>query len=169
MGLREQINDNPAITTAATGAIIGLALLFIIFNLMCSGSSGGTAISSQAFYTVDDGATFFVDDANKIVPFDHEGKPAYQAFVFEPDGGGEQFVGYIRGMPTQLAEQLRELRAQADAGAAVDEMYMLEEQAQYQSRVKKPGGPWVLEMSEEGFKVVSVTAPDGGPAKMVRP
>jgi hypothetical protein len=50
--------------------------------------------TKTAFYTEDDGKNFFADQANKMVPFTHNGKQAYRADVFE-GSDGRKFVGLI--------------------------------------------------------------------------
>ena len=45
-----------------------------------------------ACYSDDDGATWFVDSAYKVTPFDHEGKQAVRALVFTYAGGSKHFV-----------------------------------------------------------------------------
>lgn len=49
----------------------------------------------NAFYTVDDGATWFVDDANKLPPFDHEGKPAVACYVYKCGNAGQPWVSHL--------------------------------------------------------------------------
>ncbi|MEM8872875.1 MAG: hypothetical protein AAGD32_01335 [Planctomycetota bacterium] len=109
MGIRETLNQNEKIVTIATIVIIGIALLFVAGQLMCSGRpdlSGG----SLEFYYTTDGQTFFADEASKIYPFDKDGAKAFRAFVYEcPDG--ERYIGYIEGYTPQAQETLRAARA----------------------------------------------------------
>src|SRR5688500_8394061 len=50
--------------------------------------------AEQAYFSVDDGQSWFEDDRSKIPPFDKDGKPAYRAQVFKTPGGPE-FVGWL--------------------------------------------------------------------------
>src|ERR1700722_10524228 len=63
--------------------------VFIWYSL-----SGGPSNASKAYYTTDDGQTTFVDDFFKAYPFDHDGKPAYRAYMFQTSDG-KRFVGYL--------------------------------------------------------------------------
>ena len=103
MGLRETMNQNPRMVTGVTAGIILLALIIVGWQLLSSGSgtnTGATAPNAKgvanAFFTTDDGKTWFADDAAKFPPFDKDGKPAYSAILFTCDGGKTQFVGYLQ-------------------------------------------------------------------------
>jgi hypothetical protein len=47
------------------------------------------------WYTTDDGKTFFADDADRISPFEHNGKQAYRCYVWTCDGGKTKFVSHL--------------------------------------------------------------------------
>ena len=83
MGIRESLNKNPKLTT---GVALGVAVLAVgAMALRLSGRGAGAV--APAFYTVDDGATWFEDDGEKLPPFQHEGKEAVRAHVFECSDG----------------------------------------------------------------------------------
>src|ERR1700722_20317754 len=46
------------------------------------------------FYSDDDGKTYFKDNAFKFPPFDHDGKPGYEAMVYTD--GTHIYVGALR-------------------------------------------------------------------------
>ena len=104
MGLREKLNENPAITTGATIVIIVIAVGFIIYSAL---PSSGRKIPKQAFFSVDDGATWFVDDVKKTAPFDKDGKPAMLAHVFKC--GDKEFVAYMERFNPAAKAQLEAL------------------------------------------------------------
>ena len=77
-GIRESLNEKPALTTGITVGVIVLALLFIILQLRgCGGGAKG--VRAKDFFSNDDGQTWFADDATRVPPFDKDGKPAYRA------------------------------------------------------------------------------------------
>jgi hypothetical protein len=43
---------------------------------------------TRAFYTTDDGKTWFTDDAERLPPFDHGGKQAVRLYLFSCDRFG---------------------------------------------------------------------------------
>ena len=92
MGVRESINENKRLGLGVAAAVVIVAMAIIGSQVVGGGS--GVKEPETAFYTDDDGKTFFKDDIYKVVPFDHKGKRAYRADVFKcPDG--KQFVGLM--------------------------------------------------------------------------
>lgn len=155
MSLRETINKNPKQATAATAGIIALALIFIIWQACGGSGSGGPG---RAFYSVDDGKTYFPDVSNKIPPFLHEGKQAVRAHVFSCQGG-TPFVGYLE----MYNPQDKKIMEDAMSGKAPPAAY-----AGYsgQAMVKKPGPQfqWIPLMpgtTQFYAQTVQVTCPDG--------
>lgn len=157
MGIRETLNQNPGITTGVTAGIIVLALVVIVWQLA---GSGGPSIPTKAYYTVDDGATWFADDINKIPPFDHNGKPAYRVHLFRC-GGGDPFVTHLERYTPAAQKRLEQARA---AGPEADPS-VYEEVAMSGIEVKKPGTGdkgWVRQSNyEAASEIMSPICPDG--------
>jgi hypothetical protein len=94
VGIRETLNDNPRLTTGVTVGIIVVVLGIIFWSMRGSAPAGaGTKASNQAFFSDDDGKTYFADDAKKLPPFDHNGKEAVLARVYRC--GGKPFVNHL--------------------------------------------------------------------------
>ncbi len=64
MGLRETLNENPAITTRVTLVVLLFAIGIIVWQLLPPPKQ-----IPKDFYTIDDGKTTFVDNAAKVSPF----------------------------------------------------------------------------------------------------
>ena len=94
MGIRQTINEKPQITMGVTGAIILIALIYIAVHAF-GGGPAAHAVKPLAFFSDDDGQTYFVDDGAKIPPFDHNGKQAFKAMVYRCEGG-KPFVAYLQ-------------------------------------------------------------------------
>jgi hypothetical protein len=105
MRLRALLNRHPALTSAAALVLAALAAALIAYQLRpdVEVATG----PPKDFYTVDDGATWFVGEFNKVTPFDHDGRPAVLARVFTCDGGKTRFVGYLEKLPEGAAEKYR--------------------------------------------------------------
>jgi hypothetical protein len=100
--VRETLNRNRALLLPSVAVIVVLACV-VVFR-QATGSDR-PSIPRRAYYTADDGATFFVDDISRVPPFNYGGKTAVRANVF--DCGGQKFVGYL-------------LRYTADAKAKIE-------------------------------------------------
>lgn len=159
MGLRETINDNRRMV-----GILGLALIILVvaFGLLWVYvlKGGAPAAQQKAFFTTDDGATWFEDDATKIPPFDHDGKSAVLAHVYSCDGGKTRFVGYLERINPAMKQAFEEARASGD----VNELM-----AQQMTEVQKPGDggtAWVQMQREMAHPdITDVKNPAGqGPA-----
>ena len=168
MGIRQTINEKPALTTAFTGGVILLAIVFIAWQA-CSGGGEGGVLSDKAFFTTDDGKTFFVDKATNIPPYQKDGKLAVRAQVFTCDDGKTKFVGYLE-MYTPQDKAMMEMVAKGQTPAQGAPMpYMAG-----QPLVKKPGAPmnaWVPigpATSTMYQQVVAVKCPDGSTEKLSR-
>lgn len=107
MGIRQTLNENPAITTALTAGIIILAIVVILWQAF--GKSGPSAqVPTKAFFSDDDGQTWFLDSADKIPPFDHDGKLAYRVQLFRCGEGTKPFVGHLEGFDEADKQKIEE-------------------------------------------------------------
>jgi hypothetical protein len=90
--IRESLNKNKNLGIGVGAAILIVAVGLIAFQLRGGGS--GVVVATQAFYTDDNGKTFFKDNVYKVSPFDHNGKQAYRADVYQCTDG-KQFAGVV--------------------------------------------------------------------------
>src|SRR5205814_8476268 len=95
----------PAATVAVVVLLTALAVASIVLQLRPPGEL--PVVSPKDFYTTDDGDTWFVDDNDKITPFDHDGRPAVLVHLFTCDGGNTKFVGYLERLPDGAVEKFR--------------------------------------------------------------
>jgi len=101
MSIRQAINRNPAIAAIVSVIALG-AVVAVVFATRSHEASGAkSAGGAKAWYTVDDGRTYFPDDANRLVPFDHNGKPAYRCYVWTCDAGTNRFVSHLERLTEQ--------------------------------------------------------------------
>ena len=91
MGIRDTINKRPAVAASALVILILGAALYAKSSLS---RASHEADQSLAYFTDDDGKSYFADAFDKKSGFDHDGKTAYAAYVFSRDGG-TPFVGYM--------------------------------------------------------------------------
>lgn len=99
-GARARLNEHPV----AVGAVVAIAVALVL-AIRCWPTP-----APRAFYTVDDGQTFF-PHAYEVPPFHYAGKEAVQAMVFTADGGKTKFAGYLmRFTPEGKARMQERLR-----------------------------------------------------------
>jgi hypothetical protein len=149
MSVREAINSKPRLSL---GIVIGIAIVAIAFAIWSMDFGDGATVAGTAFYSNDDGKTFFIDEPGKI-GLVKDGKPAVIAHVFEDPTRG-QFVGYLERL-TPAAEKAALASQSSGAPSAVAAAAMGRE-------IKRPGDTrWVSPSSEEGMRVMSVRLPGG--------
>lgn len=163
MGLRETLNRNPAITTGVTIAIIVVALILILWQTLVSNQPG--KVSTQGYFTTDNGATTFADKLENVPPYMYEGKEAVRAYLFKCSDG-KKFVAYLERYTPEAKTALEQARAKRKANPQ-DPMAMqpaLSMAMQSGTVVKKPldTGPWHSQRDHQGYaQVVQIKCPDG--------
>jgi len=170
MGLVETIRKKPAV-----GATIGSVCLLTALIVLYSTQVGPSRFSPPKlfYFSDDDGKTFFADDANKVPPFDKDGKQAVLAHVYK-NSAGTMFVGYLERAPNdqakQLIEQTRaEMADNAKAGNPAPDPEKLRALSQ-SVEVKKPGGSkWVSATSAEAASIYALKDTDGSEPTPVMP
>jgi hypothetical protein len=159
VGIRQTINENPAITAAATGAIIVLALIFIIVEALPHHPKAGPP--GKLYFSDDDGKSWFPDDATKIPPYtDSNGKEAVQAYVYKCGQSGEPFVGYLLKYSPDGQQRMQQALSQPN-GRMMD----IPPTAFSDTLVKKPGdADWVSRAQDDAAfrKASTPVCPDGG-------
>ncbi len=164
MGIRETVNQNPAITTGVTIGIIVIALGIIMYQLF---GNSGYRVVTENYYTIDDGQSYFTDEANKVAPFDKDGKQAVRCYVFKCSDG-KPFVAYLERMNEKFKDKYAEaLKAQQNPDNAGQAGMEAEEFRMQGQEVKKPGDEkWVNQQSPEAEKITQITCPDGDLSKL---
>lgn len=160
MGIRQTMNENPKLAVGVTAGLILIAIIIIVWELASSRSGAPTANFNQAFYSDDDGKTYFADEVSKIPPFPHNGKQAVKAVVFKCKDG-KPFVAHLERYTEEGKKRLEETKQRSSRVAG---MMMME--------VKKPGqANWVRVGgdSKAWSDIMRVTCPDGSTPEPVLP
>lgn len=121
---------------------------------------------NSAYYTDDDGQTFFVDSVYRVPPFDHNGKTAVRAMRMTYDDGKKDFVAYLQRFTAPVKKKLDAACAAATAaGKPLSTVREFFSQDVFLNglEVKKagPGGTWVPRRSSEGIDIMNTPSPDG--------
>lgn len=99
MGIKETLRNNPVLTGTIAALICVGAIGSLVWQF--SGQSADHERPPPAFYSADDGKTWFLDSVRKATPFDHDGSQAYSAVLYRC-AGGKPFVGYLQKWPGGL-------------------------------------------------------------------
>ena len=139
MGIRQTLNENPAITTGVTIAIIVIAIGIIIWESTGSSSSSSSAANaSLKFFSDDDGKTYFADDRTNVPPYkDKRGKMAVGAIVFQCKG--KPFVTRLERYTPEGQKKIQD-QLKANPNARISIAFTIG-----YTEYKKPGAgnPWV--------------------------
>jgi hypothetical protein len=93
MDCRTFLSDHPQ---ASILALIGVIIAALAYAGVQVHRENSVHVQQEAFFTVDDGKTLFVDDVSKIPPFSKDGQDAVRAIVYTNDDGKSQWVGYLQ-------------------------------------------------------------------------
>lgn len=100
------------------GAAIVIALGAIIWQTTMAGTAGSSADAGvgKVYFTTDTTsgpaaiAAMFADSADKLPPFDHNGKPAVRVRVWTTDGGNTRYVSHYERHTPKALEAISALR-----------------------------------------------------------
>lgn len=110
MSVRQTINEYPVASTVGLCALLAV----LLFGIQSQVRRPVGSLPTTAFFTVDDGKTWFKSDLTNIPPFDYAGGTAVGCTVFAGKDG-KQFVGLL----TKFSDQARsDLNALVKAGAS---------------------------------------------------
>lgn len=108
MSLREKMNQNPGIVTGAAVAAIVVCLVFIAYQFIGPSVELPPPPSDKAYFTIDEGKTFYEDADDKVPPYTKDGKQAYKAAVFRC-GEGTPKAYWIERYPTSVHAELKKI------------------------------------------------------------
>jgi hypothetical protein len=167
MSIRDKLKRHPKASASIGVATLAIGIGYLVIQLF---GGGGAWRRDGAFFTTDDGATTFVDSADRIPPFPHDGKEAVRAYVFEC--GGKRFVNHLERFTPErqkLAQAAADAlkagksppRPPASAGQTVN----------WGIEFKKPGGKeWVAGGNlAKASRLLQAKCPDGHDALPVQP
>jgi hypothetical protein len=142
------------------GLLFVVVLIFFVVRMRGDTSVGGRA---EAFFTIDDGKTWFTDNADKIPPFEKDGKQAVLAHVYRA-ADGTKFVNYVERFTPDGKRALEVAtkpdptrKGPAEPGAVQSAFVSGRE-------VKRPGdAKWVSSANvREAGQVMAIKCPNGG-------
>lgn len=165
MGIRESLNQNPKVVTGVTIAVIVLALAWIFWP-SGAGEGGAGGAAGKAFFSIDDGKSFFVDEIRKVPPFPKDGKDAYRAYVYKCRDG-KRFVSHLERYTPDAKKKLETILADTKQ---FQDPTMLETIQTTGVEVKAPGqGNWVRQGDPKASAIMTPKCTGGGDPEPVLP
>ncbi|MGN6726517.1 MAG: hypothetical protein ACTHLZ_11405 [Tepidisphaeraceae bacterium] len=163
MNIRETLNKHSKAATIVMALfVVGMAA---VIYWQANGPSGPT-ITAKAWYTDDDGKTWFADNIYKPTPFDHNGKPAVWAAVFKCQD--KTFVPFVTRLSPTFLKEAQALEAKNDPDYGV-KFEALQRQG---TEIRKVGDTkWVSADSSTGQALVAqgMKCPDGSTMVPIMP
>ena len=158
MGIREAMNRHKSVTTAVAAVVLAGAGVYIA---TAADDAFGRPGPGQVYFTTDDGKTLFTAPVTRLAPFDHDGRPAVRAHVFECGGG--RVVGYLSRHTEQALRAIETARAARAAGRPVPNGRELAQIGTSGQELKRPGdAKWVKQSdAAAATKVRRFRCPDG--------
>jgi len=126
-----------------------------------------------AYFTDDDGKTWYADNAYSVPPTNHSGKTAVFAEVYSYDGGSKQFCAYLekynpdakKRLEASIAEAEKNGRPPGSAALFQDHWFM-----QSAIMVKSPGAgddKWITGTDPAATQIMSIHSPDSSAVDQV--
>lgn len=161
MGIREKLSENRNLGTIAGVGLCGIAAILIARTYW----PHKQADLNQAWYTTDDGKTWFPDSTFRVAPFDHGGKEAVVAHVYSYADGSRDFCGYLAKFTPEAKAKLEAAIAEAQkAGKSPGTVGLWSDRGfmTHGVLVKKPNeSVWVTYDDPKASAVFAITSPDG--------
>jgi hypothetical protein len=164
VGIREKLNKNPLL--AGVVAVLCLGVLGAVLFWPEDDDDNFVPYTGKRFFSVDDGATYFLADGTNIPPFTHEGKTAYRVKLYKC-GDGKETVSHLERYSEAALKRIRdhdggEIKQPVAALEYLDGSFALE--------VKRPGEKqWVRYGNKQFDDITMPLCPDGSPVEWVRP
>lgn len=148
MGIRDAMNAHPQ----ATKGVVSLFVLVAVAAVGVQLFGGQRRVATElpdVYFTDDDGKTFFAASQDNIPPFDHNGKQAMAAYVFNCEGA--KFVGYMARFTPEARQRI------------ITTKKITAEDERFGREVKKPGDKeWVPASDlKRAIPIADVKGPKG--------
>jgi hypothetical protein len=167
MGLRETIDRKPHLAAGIGGGLIVVGIVAVALQLR---AGGPPEPSDRAFYSTDDGQSWFEESIGKLPPFTHDGKEAFRAYVYQCNGG-KPFVSHLERFTPEGRKAVESAGAK-DAVSLARVAAANPKGPMWGKEVKRPGSnQWVAaDNLAKASPIMSPRCPEGpGQATPVEP
>ena len=157
MGIRETLNQNRLPTVLVAVVAVGVAMTWAVLRVKNSGGNDPIP-SGRCWFTIDDGRSWFADDARKLAPFEHQGKLAVRCYVYTCDGGKTKFVTHLERYSPEAKRAIKERAENRQVAAPMMGSFAAGVE------VKAPGAPdssWAKLTDGAAAAIIAPKCPDG--------
>jgi hypothetical protein len=169
MGVVEAMQHKKKAFTAGAISLMLLAAVSMAYQLWPQKHYS----QNSAYFSDDDGKTWFLDSADRVPPFDHNGKPAFRAAIYSYDGGSKQFCGYLMRYNPDVQKKIEAAIAHGanQTPPVSPQSIMNSQEFTGLSEVKKPmsADDWYPLGSPKSLAALRLTSPDGSVLDSVIP
>lgn len=166
MSIREKLEKKgPLVGIGAAVVLIASVIAIIVQGRNLNSFNAG-----DAYYSTDDGQTFFADSGAKLPPFQVDGKTAVKAHVFMCNG--KRVVGYLSRYTPETLQAIEDAKAARKEGKPPPNVQLLAGMGTTGLEIKKPGpgNTWVKQADVvRATKIRVFRCPDGKAAAEVGP
>lgn len=168
MGVIESMQTMKGLWTGIAIGFIVLAGLFVTYQMWPEHKFS----TDQAYFTDDDGQTWYLDSINNIPPYTHNGKEAVKAVIDSYAGGSKQFCAYLISFSPETKKAIEAAVAGAKDPNTMPATIAYGMAFGPSIQVKKPNSkdPWAPINSVDAKAVfAAVKSPDGSELDTVLP
>jgi len=163
MNLRETLSQRPHLGIGAAALLILLGIGFALLQM--GGRIAPSAGNAKAYFSVDDGKSWFADDLTNVPPYDKDGKQAVRAFVYRCSDG-TKFVGYLQRFTPEAKRAIEQIQTPDPNHKGPPDTDAVRMAYTVGREVKRPGDAnWVT--GAQGMmsaQIIAVKCPNGGGA-----
>jgi hypothetical protein len=153
-----------------TSAAVAMMLIAVLYWRWNARPDEVTRSLTLAWYTVDDGKTWYSDDKSLTPPFDRDGRTSVRALVFTCDDGKHEFVGYLERYTARAKQAIEDSRVAVRTEKIPPPAALFDSLAKIGIEVKRPGdSTWVNVSSPQAASIRKVTCPQGQTLRPVYP
>jgi hypothetical protein len=161
MNAREALSKHPRLSMGA--AIVCVLIAIASFLVQTRGVAAPSAGDAKAFFTVDDGQTWFTDDLTSLPPFEKDGKQAVRAFVFQCSDGNK-FVGYLQRFTPDAKRAIEKISTPDPTRTGPPDTSGVRMAYTVGREVKRPGDKKWISGGDgpKSAQIISIKCPNGG-------
>ncbi len=162
MSVRERLSNDKKM-----GVAIGIALILVAaLALAIQFWPKRKANLEMAYFTDDDGKTWFEDSTYQVAPFMHDGKTAVIAEIYSYDNGSKRFCAYLAKYTPDAQKRLEAALADARSkGQPPDSIELYHDPGFIRTGMlaKLPGdnNSWIPYTDSRVGQIFSIHSPDG--------